>query len=90
MYGETYKRKAKEYIKLLITKRKSKFELEGRKGAIRVIKWNLKARKERIDYLKSRIEELKKSIKQGMSDAMFILNNKRYKPKEFWVDSKYI
>ena len=45
-YKETYKRKTREYIKLLITKGKSKFELEGRKEAIRVIKWNLKARKE--------------------------------------------
>jgi len=91
IYGETLKRKETEYFKLSTFEKKDTVKLKRKREVIRVIKWNLKARKERIDYLKSRIETLKKSIKSGEDPAWLILNrNKRYKPKEFWVDSKYI
>lgn len=90
VYDGTLKRIETEYFKYLTYKKNDTAKLQRRREVIRIIKWNLKARKEKIDYLKSRIEELKKSLKQGMSDAMFILNNKGYKPKEFWIASKYI
>jgi len=90
VYGETLKRKTREYSKFLTSEKNNTAKLQGRREVIRVIKWNLKARKERIDYLKSRIEELKKSIEKGGYSAFDILDRKGCKPKEFFVDSNYI
>lgn len=89
-YGRALEREKAECSKLLTAKEKDKAKLKEKRKLIKLIGINLKARAEKIENLKLEEKWLKRCIKRSRGRAWDILDKKGIKPKEFFVDSKYI
>lgn len=90
VYGKTLDREKADYSELLTTEGKNLMRLKEQDELIKLIAINLKARAEKIENLKLEGKWLKEDIEKGGYNAFDILDRTRHKPKEFFVDSKYI
>ncbi len=89
-YGRALEREKAEYSKLLSVEERDKAKLKEQRESIKLVVRNLKARADKIENLKLEEKWLKEDIKKGGKSAFDILDRTGYKPKEFFVNSKYI